>query len=413
MAKGILKKISSIAAVCLLVVSTLVFTAPTTVDASYPGGDCDSNAVIRCGINDGNELKRKYRENQGGDTKAIFSHFGMKNESSLNGMVRGRVTKSGDIFVGNKKVASGAVTAGRVKMGSDEKKVPGANAYMRPPSRSFRSNSLETLVKLNDRGEFMYGVIMSCGNPVQAANKVRQPAPKKPAPQPKQPEEKPKEQPERPELEIKKDVRVVGDSEWQQEVTADPDEELQFRITVKNTGETDLENVKIHDSLPSGLRANAGNLDGSTGVDEFEVDELVGDGVNVGRIPGGEMVEIRFAATVDSETGNESNTGSNDSNTNSDSSSDSNDDACDTLRNVAHAEADDVQEEEDDAIVEVCQPEQPEQPEQEQPKPQVKAKQTPPSLPETGVAGVAGIFSISGILGTALYKLKEFYSRFL
>jgi uncharacterized repeat protein (TIGR01451 family) len=277
MAKRILQKLASILSVCLLAVGSLTAFAPApTANAAYPNSpDCDANAVIRCGIRDGNELKRKYRENQGGDLRAIFAHFGMKNESALNGMTRGHVTKSGEIWVGNKKVATGAVTAGRHKMSNDEVKVPGANAWMRPPSRSFRSNSLETLVKLNDRGEFVYGVIMSCGNPVQAQHKIKSP-PKKQKPQPKpQPKEK------KPELDIKKDVRTHEEVEWQQEVMADPNGKVQYRITVENTSDTELQNLLIQDSLPDGVSFEDANLEGSETVTGFMISELVGDGIEI------------------------------------------------------------------------------------------------------------------------------------
>lgn len=379
MVKAVMQKLVGIISICLLVVSSLTAFLPAQPVYAAEPRDCDSNAVLFCGAYSTSELKTKYRKNQGGDTKAIFSHFGMKSESSLNGMVNGRVTKSGDIYAGSKKVATGAVTAGRHKMGSDEVKVPGANAWMRPPSRSFRSSSLDAFVKLNSRGEFVYGVIKSCGNPVQAQNKFKFPPKEKPQPKPA---------PKKPGLDIEKDVRVLGDSDWEQHVAADPDAEVQYRITIKNTGETDLKNVEVQDSLPSGVSFEDVDLDtapSGSGVDAT-ISDLVGSGVELGTLPKGEVREIRFVVAVGSDV-----------------------DACDVpMRNVASADADDVPEVDDDALVTVCQP--------EEEKPQVKAdvdKPAPTKLPETGAAGALGIFSVTSILGFAAYKLKEFYSTFL
>lgn len=490
-------------AILMLVASSVgIIVSSQPASANYPNGDCDSNAVLRCGVNGVSELKQKYRGNQGGDTKAIFSHFGMKSEAAFDGMVRGRVTKSGEIWVGNKKVATGAVTAGRHRMGADEVKVPGANAYMRPPSRSFRSNSLEALVKLNSRGEFVYGVIMSCGNPVQAQNKIKFPAPKPPAPAPKPPapkppapkpqpkpepkpqpkyscdllsvqtggadrsvtasvvvtaengatvkyvtyfwgdgtsttttstsaphqydsagtysitatvrftangkevthtsqackksvtfkDQKPPEEPKNPKLNITKDVRLEGETTWEPElVESEPGGQLEYRITVTNTGEADLENVVIQDSLPSGLNFDENQiLQGSVKVTDKTVADLIGDGVTVSSIAPGKSIVISFDVTVKEST-----------------------DACEEpLRNVATANADDVPQDKDDAFVKVCQPEEPEQPEE----PQVQGEQTPPpsgKLPDTGAAGAIGVFSATSFLGVATYRLKEFYSIIL
>jgi uncharacterized repeat protein (TIGR01451 family) len=381
MAEALLRRLTGFISIVLLMVSALTLIVPAHVSADYPGGDCDTNAVLRCGFNSTVELKADYRANQGGDTKAIFAHFGMKNEVALDNMVRGRVTKSGEIWVGNTKLATGAVTAGRIRMGSDEAKVPGANAWMRPPSRSFRSNSLEAFIKRNSRGEFVYGVIMSCGNPVQAQHKIK--FPPKPKPQP------PKPQPQKPQLEIKKDVRVLGDSGWQQEVAANPGDQLQYLIAVTNTGDVDLKNVRIQDSLPEGVSFQEEQIEllpTATNL-SFPLSELVGEGVNIGTIPKGEVREITFVVTIGEEV-----------------------DACDEkLRNVVHAEADDVPDEEGDALAKVCQPEE----EEEQP-PQVQGRQTPPkAMPVTGAAGTIGVFSITSFLGWAAYKLKEFYSTIL
>jgi uncharacterized repeat protein (TIGR01451 family) len=389
MVKRFLQRVAGITVICLVAVSGVLAMVPMQkVSADYPNGDCDPNAVLRCGVNSISELKSDYSKNQGGDTKAIFAHFGMKSTTAFDGMKRGRVTKSGEIWVSNTKVATGAVTAGRTKMGNDEVKVPGANAWMRPPSRSFQSDSLEAFVKLNSNGEFVYGVILSCGNPVQAQHKIKSPPKKQPQPKPEQP----KPVPVKPGLAIQKDVRVIGNSEFEQSVEADPGDELQYRITIDNlSGKADVKNLRIQDSLPQGVTFEDTALEGSESIREFQVSDLVGEGIELETLAKGTLVEITFVVKVGDAV-----------------------DACETpLRNVASAEADDVPEEEDDALATVCQPETPpapttpEQPEEQQP--QVLGEQTPTILTAAGPTGILGAFSATSIIGFAAYKLKDFY----
>lgn len=386
MLKKIIGKATALVAIFLLVLATLVVPAKP-VDAGYYGNaDCDNNAIIRCGVGSETELRSKFRNS--GFVRTVFGHFGMKNTSALSGMKKGKVTKSGNIYVNGKKVAHGAVTTGRKKMTAHDKKVPGAKAYMRPPSVSFRSNSLEALVKLNSRGEFMWGVIMSCGNPLQA-HAIKKPAPEKPKPEKPKPEEPKPQKPKNPGLGIEKDVRAASDDEWEpNETEADPGETVEYRITVENTGETDLEDVHIQDSLPSGLDFDEDQvLQGSTEINDQTLGDLIGDGITISSLREGESLEIIFNVTVKDET-----------------------DACEEpLNNIAFAKADDVPEKDDDADVTVCQPD--EEPPAEEPEPQVQGEQTPPSgkLPSTGAAGAVGIFSATSFLGFAAYKLKEFF----
>lgn len=492
MLKSVLKKyVILLAAFGFMLAPSLLGIASVNQRAEALAQDCDGNAVIYCGVSDLQNLKNKYKFNQGGDLHAIYKHFGIPNEAAMNGMVMGRVTKTNEVWIGNTKVATGAVTAGRHRMGADEVQVPGATAFMRPPSRSFRSESLPALVKMSGR-HFDFAVIMSCGNPVSAMNRdvMPPPPPPPPAPEPPKPEppkpqpepkyscdlldvekgedrtvtatlsttaqngatfkdatyfwgdgestrtadttvsheydeagtyditatahftvngkevsstsqackksvtfeeEQPPEEPKNPKLEITKDVRLEGQATWEPElVESEPGGQLEYRVTVTNTGEAALENVLIQDSLPSGLSFDEDQiLQGSPEVTDKTVADLIGDGIVVSSIAPGESIEISFSVTVLETT-----------------------DACEEpLRNVAVASANDVPEDEDDAFVKVCQPEKPEEPEEPE-QPQVQGKQTPPpsgKLPDTGPAGVVGIFSASSFLGLAAYKLKDFY----
>lgn len=380
MAGKLLQGLVGVVSILVLAVSSLMVFAP--VDRVAAAQDCDANAVIYCGVTGLADLRAKYNQNQGGNVQAIFAHFGIPNEAFLDDMYIGRVTKAGDVYIGDWKVATNAVTAGRQNMPGSTK-IPGIEAYQRPPSVSFRSDSLEALVKM-DQGRFVVAVLTSCGNPVKATP-IAKPAPKPPAPKP-QPKPAPKPVPKHPKLQMSKEIRVVGDATWSKRVTADSGDTIEYRITVTNTGDTPLQNVEIQDSLPTEVSFEDAALEGSTGVNEFMVSELVGRGILIDSLYVDDKIEIIFTVTVGDTV-----------------------DACDVpFKNIAYASADDVPEEQDYALAKVCQP--------ETPVNVVKAVKTPPpapKLPETGAAGVLVGFSITSFLGFAVYKLKDLYANLL
>ncbi|CAN5657516.1 hypothetical protein BH23PAT1_BH23PAT1_2860 [soil metagenome] len=172
-------------AVALLFAATAA-TAFVYRDSIVTARDCDSNAVMRCGAYSIGELKQKYQQNQNGNTKAIFQHFGINSEASFDGMVEGRVTGNNDVFVGNRKVAHNVLTVGRqnITRGTGSTPILGGAAYVRHPSVSFKNpaGSLQAYVKLDANGNFKYAVIKSCGNPVTGINIPPPPPPPPPPP---------------------------------------------------------------------------------------------------------------------------------------------------------------------------------------------------------------------------------------
>jgi hypothetical protein len=131
--------------------------------------DCDANAVIRCGALSPEELN--VRMGQSG-VAAAYSCFGIADSDIATiekTAVPGWVTKSGQVKIGNRVVASGAVTAGRQNMaGSTAIHCDGHTFYERPPRVSFASNSLTAFVVMDSAHHFRFAVIASCGNPVMA-----------------------------------------------------------------------------------------------------------------------------------------------------------------------------------------------------------------------------------------------------
>lgn len=146
--------------------------------------DCDSNAVINCGSYTSSELKDGWSAHPG--VQCLYSHFGILQADVRNidtNAVDGTVTKTGNVIVDGKVVATNAMTAGRQNMaGSTALRCDGTTFYMRPPSASFGSSSLSAFVVMDNNDRFSFAIINSCGNPVMATQ-VTPPA-KTPAPAP-------------------------------------------------------------------------------------------------------------------------------------------------------------------------------------------------------------------------------------
>src|SRR5581483_4125706 len=101
----------------------------------------------------------------------IYSHFGIS-QSDVDNLcttaVAGTIYKNGDVYVGNTKVATGAITAGRQNIsGSTPVTVNGFTFYVRPPSVSFASNSIQAYIVMQN-GQFKFGIMNACGNPFTA-----------------------------------------------------------------------------------------------------------------------------------------------------------------------------------------------------------------------------------------------------
>lgn len=138
----------------------------------------------------------------------------------------------------------------------------------------------------------------------------------------------PKECNEEPNFEIVKDVRKKGDSTWKQDVSVEYGDTVEYRIVVKNTGDTDLKNVVVKDNRPTGVDY----IDGTLKVNKAKSSEnLFGNGVTISEIKKGTSAEITFEAKV---TKGET-------------------DKCEVkkFRNIASAKPEGLEEKEDDANV--------------------------------------------------------------
>jgi uncharacterized repeat protein (TIGR01451 family) len=141
--------------------------------------DCSGNAVITCGFSSISQLRAKYNSDSPKGTQTIYNYFKM-NSAVVNSASykTGYVTKSGNVIVGGKVVATDAMTAGRQYMpGSTKHVVSGTTFYTRTPGVSFRSSQLSVIAFFDKDGRFIGASMFDCGNPVMATNKVV-PAPK-------------------------------------------------------------------------------------------------------------------------------------------------------------------------------------------------------------------------------------------
>lgn len=135
--------------------------------------DCNGNSVIYCGAINTQELKEKYAANATGDLPALLAHFGISGEM-VNGMTAkaGHVTRTGDVVVDGKVVATGASSVGRENGdGSGTPFSVGDRQYFLHPSGGNWMPGVEAigaLVWLDANGQYVAGIMTACGNPLSA-----------------------------------------------------------------------------------------------------------------------------------------------------------------------------------------------------------------------------------------------------
>ena len=155
-----------------------VHTDAASVDTTR---DCDDFAVIKCGTMTATELRVEYdslnvNKSNGSTTKqsdipAIFTALGIKRADLDGDFVKGVVYQDGTIKVGGKTVAKNAKTAIRNVSGT----AISGSSTAKLVSTSKMGSAQEALVRLNDKGQFVFAVMTPCGNPVSAENTVPEP----------------------------------------------------------------------------------------------------------------------------------------------------------------------------------------------------------------------------------------------
>ncbi len=163
--------------ISILLTSTLSLvgfsnTASAVVDNNP---DCDTVAIIKCGVFSPSALREKAAQ---GDVPRVYRAFDIS-QADLDGkFVNGIVWRDGRVTVDGETVATGAQTAGRNYGGTP---IPNTDSAGKYSTSKFVTEGQTAFVRMVD-GKFDFAVIKSCGNPVSATPKTK---PEPPAPTPK------------------------------------------------------------------------------------------------------------------------------------------------------------------------------------------------------------------------------------
>jgi len=203
-----MKKLIGASLLAAAIMSPLA-VAPAVHAGSQPNlniRECDHFAVMYCGAYSKSELLSKIKH---GDTKhsaANMEHVYYKEnrgitEAGINRAEEGRLYKNGDIYVGDTKVATAAVTTGRDWEAGSKKD----GSLYRRAKITFIANVPYLKAYVNrDGGQFRWAILLSCGNivtakpvkptpvPVTPHPDTPSPSPKTPSPSPKTPSPSPK-----------------------------------------------------------------------------------------------------------------------------------------------------------------------------------------------------------------------------
>lgn len=249
--------------------------------------DCDTNAVIVCGVPSLRQLKKAVKDgakatvngqvitDSAASIQNIYGFFHISvsdiNNMSSENTVIGTVTKTGKVLIGNEVVATDAVTAGRLNIpgSTPEPNKEHPTFYKRPTSVSFKEVSLPAFVVMQD-GKFQFAILGPCGNSVVGKPKL-------------------------PNYSIQKQVRVKGDKTWQSNVTVTSGMHVEYRIRVTSTGAISAKNIVVTDHKPGNLIYVQGSLkrDGAS----INVGDFFGSKGNlIKNLAVGESVDYTFEA---------------------------------------------------------------------------------------------------------------------
>ncbi len=106
-----------------------------------------------------------------------------------------------------------------------------------------------------------------------------------------------------PNFSVSKQVRKDGDKTFVDSVNANPGDTLNYRVTFADTGDTQLDNVSLKDTLPAGISFVPGtvqilNANNPSGAYIKDGDNLFGSGINIGSYTAGSNAVVVFNAKV-------------------------------------------------------------------------------------------------------------------
>lgn len=240
MQKGkISTKVIGIVSALLLVVSIVL--PLVKVDAAR---DCDSNAVMKCGAADKQELISKINGGDGANSSANLKQVyynegrGITEAGIMSpNTVDGEIHKDGTVWVNGAQVASGVFSSGREFLQNSTKD---GSLWMRPPAVSFNSNSLPAFVNM-DGGTFHWAIIKSCGNPIKPLNK-------------------PFGQIYKRVINLDKDANTAYAADTKETaLEVEPGNKLKYVVYMTNVGTGNLTGIKMTDPLPAEVKLANGD----------------------------------------------------------------------------------------------------------------------------------------------------------
>lgn len=237
--------------------------------------DCDSNAVIYCGVLTPQELKDKYLNDGDAshhytDLHAVYKHFGIMGDAVLNAAshpVIGQVHSDGTVWLNGQLIGTGAMTAGRTNLPGSTP-VAGTGVFERAPSVSFKQSSLDAYIIFDDKGVAQAAILGACGNPVSFKH---------------------------PHVNINKQVQNPASGNYVKEAVVDNGGKANYSLAISNDGQAPGANTIVRDFLPQ----NQTYVKGSTTVNGQSIgDGVTGNGINIGTVAVGQVVRVNFSALV-------------------------------------------------------------------------------------------------------------------
>jgi hypothetical protein len=163
-----MSKVNSILGRLLIALALLL---PIAASAAAQPRDANSNAMVYNGAYTKTELVHKLQQGDGkgghdaSELQRQFERFGISQQTILSSQtVDGNVTRTGKVMVGDKTVATGAVSYGRQNLPGSHRS---GDLFARSTSISFQQSQLPAFVIMKD-GRFQSAIIKSCGNLVTA-----------------------------------------------------------------------------------------------------------------------------------------------------------------------------------------------------------------------------------------------------
>lgn len=125
-----------------------------------PTASATSNDIVAGGV-----WNRDLAGKCHGDVKTIMDHYRI--DCNLAGVVEGRACRDGNVYVGDRIVARDSRSIGRNPIqGNRPISIGGQTYYETHNSQALLSQCLDSWVKLDGNGSFVYAIIKACGNPI-------------------------------------------------------------------------------------------------------------------------------------------------------------------------------------------------------------------------------------------------------